>query len=187
MASLESELRLIIQHEIRKALEAKADDRRRVESVEHSQPVTHDHVPVSQNVSPSGGGEPGVDRGLGLDDGSRDVHPGGGRGEHRGLDLHPYVQKIDVKDPEEKDYARLHLGGAWADAGEDPPLDRVATFEVAFHIKAPVDVWAALVLEHEYEGFSTGPRGRAAESLYRLITMRLDGTGFDWRNVWPRK
>lgn len=52
-------------------------------------------------------------------------------------------------------------------------------------IVASAAEWAALVLEHEFEGFSRGDRGIAAERLYGQIRERL-GVFPDWRGLWGK-
>lgn len=154
-------IRQEIKHQLEQAMRELSDERRGLESAERRQPVTHHHIPVSENIPESGGGESGSGGGLRLHDGSRDVHSRSCESEHRILDGGTPRKEINA----ESSY---------------PSPDMI------LQISLPIDVWAAIILEHRYEGFAVSARGQAASQGHDHIECVLANTLPNWEKAsWP--
>lgn len=184
MSVFESELRLFVQQEIRRAIKEMHDDQRHGEMghLERSDADAHHHVPLPPRVFEGGRIQPGPIGGRGNPFGSGGVHPGSCESEHRMLDGGAPRQEVRDEDSSIKGYwdpVEYHLP---QDTRKETP-----THDMIFVVGRPLDAWAALVLEHEHEGFSVSDMGRSACGLYDWIRRELDTAFPNWRTIWASR
>lgn len=180
----EERIRHIVREELARVQEQSAVDARLGLGHDSSADgYSHDHVPVSEDVSQGRGSQPGSG-GSTAGDVDRDggIHPGSGESEYRRLD-DGYVGH-SLRETEAR-LVTIVTTDRPTREDERPTVHQETDINIGIVMTARE--WAALIQEHEFEGFSRSERGRTAETVHNRIEERLACSLPEWRMLWAKR